>query len=439
MRGRGDLAGQKMFDAFPSEEGSESHQLLKSSLDRVLKTGEPDELALIRYDIENPDGSTDARYWSATHTPIHEGGQLRYILQHTVDVTEVEKLRQHKDAMGIFRRAKSVQDENRTLRDETRRLLALFHQAPGFTAVLMGTEHRFAMANEAYRELVGRADVVGRTVEEALPEVADQGFIEVLDNVYRTGEPYFGRREEVFLVPEGESEPRSRFLNFVFQPVLDDDDLVRGIIIQGNDVTDEVLSLERQQSLVNELNHRVKNTLAIVQGLAMQSFRTAETERGRAVFEARLRTLATAHNLLTEGFWGAAEVADVVRQSAETTARDALARIDFSGDLVRLPPQTAVSLAMIIHELCTNAMKYGALSNESGSIAIRWHVVENGAKALVFEWKEQGGPAVTPPERPGFGTRLISRGVSDRATGSAEVAYEPDGLRFSMRAELEAA
>ncbi len=437
MRTREDIVGRGMFDAFPSEEGSESHDLLHSSLHRVLKTAETDEIALIRYDIQNPDGTTGERFWSATHSPVVEDGWLRYILQHTVDVTEIETLRRHRDEMGVFRRAQKVQDQNRDLKNETRKLLDYFNQAPGFTAVLVGPEHRFGMANEAYRELVGRKDLIGRTVQEALPEIADQGFIAILDGVYRTAEPYFGRREEVLLVPEGGEEPRRRFLNFIFQPILDEGDVVRGIMVQGNDVTEEVLSLERQGLLVNELNHRVKNTPSIVQGLAMQSFRDADTEQGRAVFEARLRTLAAAHNLLTEGFWGAAEVKDVVCKSAEATAGAGLDRIDFTGDPVRLPPQTAVSLAMIIHELCTNALKYGALSNDSGRIEIRWHVEENGVKTLVFEWKEHGGPQVTQPERSGFGTRLISRGVADRTRGTAAIDFEPDGLRFAMRASLE--
>ncbi|QZH76641.1 MAG: PAS domain-containing protein [Erythrobacter sp.] len=435
MRSREDIIGRRMFDAFPSE--GESHRLLVNSLEKVLQSGEADEIALIRYDIAAPDGTSQTHYWSATHTPIHEDGALRYILQHTVDVTELEEWRQSRDGMGLIRRARSVQDENQSLKSETKRLLEYFDQAPGFTAVLVGPEHRFGMVNQAYRALVGRDDLVGRTVFETLPEIVEQGFVATLDEVYVSGQAYHAHREEVLLGGEGEEAPRARYLNFIFQPIFDGEKEPLGIIVQGNDVTEEVLALERQSLLVNELNHRVKNTLSIVQGLAMQSFRGSESEAGRHVFEARLKTLAAAHNLLTEGFWGEAEVRDIVRQSAEAAAGDAVSRMEFGGDLVRLPPQTSVSLAMIVHELCTNAIKYGALSNATGSVRIWWETEGEDGRDLVFHWKESGGPEVTPPARAGFGTRLITRGIGDRATGTARMEFEPDGLLFSMRARVE--
>lgn len=435
MRRRERLLGRKLFDAFPSE--GTSHEQLMASFETVLDSGEPDEIALIRYDIEAPDGTSETRYWSATHTPIFKEGSLRYILQHTVDVTELENLRRARDEMGVIQRARSVQDQNLSLRSETRRLLDLFNQAPGFTAVLVGPEHRFGMANEAYCELVGRDDLLGRPVSEAIPEISEQGFMDTLDRVYETGRPYFGRREKVALNSKNQSEPRARFLNFIFQPVMEDDGTVGGIIVQGYDVTEEVLSLERQELLVNELNHRVKNTLSIVQGLAMQSFKRDDVDQALAVFNARLKSLAAAHNLLTESFWGEAEVHDVLTKAAEAAAGDAMERITLEGESTRLPPQMAVTLAMIVHELCTNALKYGALSNEEGSVTASWHERSGDPSQFVFEWKETGGPPVTEPEKHGFGTRLISRGIGDSATSGATMKFEPDGLRFEMHTGVE--
>lgn len=439
MRSREDIIGRMMFDTFPSDQASESYQLLQSSFDRVRRTCETDEIALIRYDIANADGGIDTRYWSATHTPLCEDGELRYILQHTVDVTELQELRQVREEVGILRRASAVQQQNRSLQQETRRLLDFFDQAPGFTAVLIGNEHRFGMVNEAYRDLVGREDLVGRTVVEALPEVVDQGFVDILDQVYNTGEPYFGHQEQVALGSFDTRGTVTRYLNFMFQPFFDDGDEVTGIIVQGYDVTEEIKAQERQALLVNELNHRVKNTLAIVQGLAGQSFRAPQSQSERGVFEARLRTLAAAHNLLTEGSWRNASVEEIICKSAEATLGDAMSRVHTSGEEIRLPPQTAVSLAMVIHELCTNALKYGALSNQAGRVDVAWRMDAETAREFCITWKESGGPRIEPPDRPGFGSRLISRGISDRPGGSVEVDYEPDGLRCTLVAVIEEA
>ena len=439
MSRREDIIGKSMFDAFPSEPGTESYDLLNDSLHRVLDSGQTDELALIRYDIMGPEGKPDVRYWSATHTPLCKDGKVKLILQHTVDVTELHQLRNARDGMGVIRRASAVQQQNRTLTRETHRLMDLFEQAPGFTAILAGPDHRFEMVNEAYRELVGREDLLGRKVEEALPEIAAQGFIGVLDRVFASGEAYFGHREQILLHPEGDRPAETRFLNFIFQPIYDDSDIVTGIIVQGYDVTDEVEAQERQDLLVNELNHRVKNSLAIVQGLAMQSFRGDEAQEARSVFEARLRTLAGTHNLLTEGTWGAADVSEIVIQSVEAALGENASRVRTAGPPVHLSPQSAVALAMVVHELCTNALKYGALSNDNGMVDIAWTRNEGNRPMLRLEWKESGGPKVIEPERTGFGTRLISRGISYRAGGSAELSYEQDGIRYVLEKSLEAA
>ena len=294
------------------------------------------------------------------------------------------------------------------------------------------------MANEAYCKLVGREDLIGKTVVEALPEIDEQGFVEILDRVYETGEAYLGHQRKVSLLPDIESGPDTRYLNFVFQPMRDDDQIVRGIIVQGHDVTDEIVSLEQQKLMVNELNHRVKNTLAIVQGLAMQSFRGSEAASSREVFLARLKNLSEAHNLLTEGFWGEAELGDVLEKSILAAAGEESERIDHQGEPIQLAPQVAVSFAMIVHELCTNAIKYGALSNREGRISVVWEKEDSGFH--VFRWKETGGPAISgPPDNRGFGTRLIARGLGDQSAGQTDIAFEPDGISFIMRISAEGA
>jgi PAS domain S-box-containing protein len=442
MRERGEILGREMFDAFPSGTQSDSFRQLDASFRRVIETGETDEIALIRYDIARPDGSMEERYWSATHTPLKDSaGQLSYILQHTVDVTELHSLRRLREEMGIVRRANAVEARARDLAAESRRRMDFFEQAPGFVAVLEGSEHRFQMTNAAYRELVGGRETLGKRVREALPEVVQQGFVTLLDRVFASGEPYVGRREEVFLERDGQGTPGTRYLNFIYQPIFAEGREVSGIIIQGYDVTEEVEYEERQELLINELNHRVKNTLAIVQGLASQSFRSVPNAAGaQAIFDARLKALAAAHNLLTDAHWRSAMLADVVRGSAEATAGALIGRFAIDGPQVALSPQTAVSLAMIVHELCTNALKYGALSNEEGRVDVHWLVDDgdgDGGQRLRVTWREHGGPPVVPPTRRGFGTRLIDRGMSSRPCGRVAMRFEPGGLECVIETSLE--
>lgn len=435
MREREELIGEEMFEAFPSDPQSESHRLLRTSLERVLTTRKPDEIALIRYDIRNRDGSMDARFWSATHTPfLNADGEVAYILQHTVDVTELTNLRALRDEMGVVQRAEAVQARNLDLAEEGEQLRSLFEQAPGFVAVLSGDEHRFRMANAAYRRLVGQRDLIGLTVEHALPEVVGQGFVDLLDRVYATAKPYIGRREKVLLEQDGEGSAQDRYLDFIYQPIIGQDGSVSGIFVQGHDVTDQVEAEEQLKLVVGELNHRVKNTLSIVQGLALQSFKSVEgAGEARDAFFARLGALAAANGLITPENWEAAQLTDVIRRSVSATAGAEMERVRLSGPDVNLDAQTAVSLAMVIHELATNAIKYGALSQPGGGIDIHWTTSpdRNGCR-LTIDWREQGGPPVKPPSHRGFGSRLIERGMSGGPDSKVRMEFAPDGLRCTI-------
>ncbi|MET1756667.1 PAS domain-containing protein [Novosphingobium sp. RD2P27] len=432
MRTRDEITGVPMFKAFPSAPGTESYEMLKGSLERVIATGEPDELALIRYDIVNPDGTMEERLWSATHTPLlDDDGAVAFVLQHTVDVTELQGLRRLREEMSVVQRASAVQARNADLLAESERLRRLFEQAPGFMAVLSGPLHHFQLANAAYHRLIGGRDIIGKPVGEALPEVVEQGFVAILDHVRQSGEPYFGRGEPILLGSEG-AVLEKRFLDFIYQPIHGAGGSISGVFVQGHDVTDEFLLMQRQELLINELNHRVKNTLAIVQGLAAQSFRSVDpTGVARATFDARLKTLATAHDLLTDRNWEPTLLGETVRMAIAAAAGSDAARAEISGPEVLLAPQNAVALTMAVHELSTNAIKYGALSNDKGRVRVTWEQtpVANGESSLVIKWHEQGGPPVTPPTRKGFGTRLIERGLTAEMGGRAEIDFHPEGLR----------
>lgn len=185
-----------------------------------------------------------------------------------------------------------------------------------------------------------------------------------------------------------------------------------------------------QRLLIDELNHRVKNTLATVQSLAVQSLKGVDAAAGRQAFEARLLALSAAHNILTQESWAGADLRGIVEAAIRPFA--GAGQITVAGPTVHLPPEPALALSMMLHELCTNAVKYGALSSPGGTVAMSWQV-EAGADELVFAWREAGGPEVAPPARHGFGSRLLRRGFGTGGPDAAVVAYDSDGLRFTAR------
>jgi two-component sensor histidine kinase len=204
------------------------------------------------------------------------------------------------------------------------------------------------------------------------------------------------------------------------------------------DITARKAAEERQRLLLNELNHRVKNTLAIVQGLAQQSFRRqGDPQRARAAFEARLTALAAAHNLLTRNSWEPAFIAEVVEASLTAALGSDVERVDFAGPELKVPPQTAVSIALALHELSTNAIKYGALSEPGGTVRIRWETRFEGEQArFSLVWTERGGPPVRPPEARGFGSRMIEHGLAADLGGQAQLNFEPEGVVYTIDAPL---
>jgi PAS domain S-box-containing protein len=201
------------------------------------------------------------------------------------------------------------------------------------------------------------------------------------------------------------------------------------------DINERKVAEERQRLLIHELNHRVKNNLATVQAIAFQTLKgDIPLAEAKARFEARLMALSRAHNLLTEQVWGGASLERVVRDSTEHLGDQE--RFALSGPPVWIAPRAALALALALHELGTNAAKYGALSRDGGRVAVGWRETDEGK--LIVDWKERGGPPVTPPARRGFGSRLIEQGLAGDLGGTAEIAFEPDGLRCTIAASLAA-
>ena len=205
------------------------------------------------------------------------------------------------------------------------------------------------------------------------------------------------------------------------------------------DITAQKTAERRQQILVAELNHRVKNMLAIVQSLAFQTLRGETVPDHLAeTFAGRLKALSGAHDILTEQSWEGAELREIATAALSPLTPDIKARIRIRGDPIRLNPQAAVSFAMAFHELGTNAAKYGALAHADGHVRLSWTVNGGAEKRVEIEWKECDGPPVQAPERQGFGTRMIKRVVGSDIGGDVEMHFEKDGLRCSVAAPLEA-
>ena len=203
------------------------------------------------------------------------------------------------------------------------------------------------------------------------------------------------------------------------------------------EITEEKLAEERQQLLTRELQHRVKNTLAMVNALANQTLRRAtNVQDGLAAFSARLIALGQAHDILTQTSWTSAPIAAIVDNALKTHRPEDPTRIAIAGPDLRLNARRSLALALGLHELATNAAKYGALSNDTGQVSVDWSLATtDGDRHLSFVWTETGGPVVAPPESRGFGSRLIEQAMAAEFGGAVEMDWRPAGLvcRFEAR------
>jgi PAS domain S-box-containing protein len=296
------------------------------------------------------------------------------------------------------------------------RILALYDLKP---------EHQ-RMTREDIRRLAVHPDDVAAVAEAAVDAQARQGQYEAEYRVRRNGE--------------------WRWMRVIAGPHIIDGEVVgmHGLVQDIHDLTlaEERLRAEiderergqqRQLLLIHELNHRVKNILAMVQAIAIQTLSSAPTpEAARKALDQRLVALAQAHDILTREGWDGAELGDVIDGAVAAHQAEPGARFRTKGPRVRLEPKVAVSLSMVLHELATNAVKYGALSCDEGWVSVTWTMRLVGQQiALALSWTEHDGPVVKPPERTGFGSRLITRSLAAEE-GSAELIYAPKGLECHM-------
>ncbi|MBZ9676360.1 PAS domain S-box protein [Mesorhizobium sp. ES1-1] len=201
------------------------------------------------------------------------------------------------------------------------------------------------------------------------------------------------------------------------------------------DVTDRREAQARQELLTHELEHRIKNILAMVAAIASQTLRNTDIVTASAIFNERLRALANAHDILNKTRWTSASIREVVDN---TIASFPAEQILISGPALPINPKMALTLALAVNELATNALKYGALSVPEGQVSIEWSLQPSaemdGQARLVWRWREQGGPPVVPPSRRGFGRFLIERVLGTDFGGSVRIDYHPDGVECELNA-----
>jgi len=350
---------------------------------------------------------------------LDQQGQFRYGVRVIQDVTE------------------RLQAEER-LRESERHNRELLEALPA-AIYTTDAEGRITYYNQAAVDFSGRRPVLGSDewcvtwrlfTPDGTPLPHDQCPMAV---ALKEGRAVRGE-EAIAERPDGTRVP---FIPFP-TPLRDASGRVIGAINMLVDITERKRAEEHQRVLIDELNHRVKNTLATVQSIATQTIRTsADIESFSENFEARLLSLSKAHELLTRQAWTGVNLRDIVRQELEPYDDGSATRVRLEGADLILEPRVGLALSLVLHELTTNAAKYGALSDEQGIVTVRWSASESGTPdVLRIDWIESGGPPVTRPVKRSFGTRLIERSMTQDLQGLARLDFDPAGLRCILQLPL---
>ena len=233
-----------------------------------------------------------------------------------------------------------------------------------------------------------------------------------------------------------EASHDGQWWDIVIAPMNGADGSPERLLAVARDITEIKQNEARQTVLMHEMAHRMKNTLAMVQAVATQTLRNAESlDDATEAFGARLLALAQAQDVLMQGSWSSASLAGIVASAVALHSDGEPDRFRVEGVDVTLGPKPALTLALMLHELGTNAAKYGALSVPEGHVAITWEIVPAESEArLRLRWEEIGGPRVSPPTRSGFGSRLIERSLVHSFGGTAKLAFPPTGVVLTMEA-----
>ncbi len=284
--------------------------------------------------------------------------------------------------------------------------------------------------NDAYAARLGRKHPghLGQPARDWWSEMWEQ-----LDPFFEkvlAGESY--HTENARYTPDRDGSAAEAFFTHSHSPIWDDAGNIRGIYLTVVETTAQLAAEARAELLTNELAHRIKNILAVVMSIVSQSLRQAsDLSEAQLSTSNRLLALSRAQDLITQSGDGPVSLRRVVEDVARIQ-EDSAARVSFSGPDIELTSKSALAFALALHELSTNAIKHGALSDPSGHVSIDWAVNE---QQLAMRWVETGGPSVEAPKRTGFGSRLM-RGLANDLGGTPQTDYLPLGLRWALRADL---
>jgi PAS domain S-box-containing protein len=331
--------------------------------------------------------------------------------------------------------ARDLRASEEALRRRTTQFETLLNEAP-LGVYLVDADLKIQAVNPTARPVFGNIpDLVGRDFDEVIHILWPKDFADEIVRLFRltleTGEPY--------VTPEHIEERRDRKVREYYEWRINRIPLPEGrygVVCYFRDISAQVRARQQRELLINELNHRVKNTLATVQSVAAQTLKGSTVPATvKGALESRLLSMAGAHDVLTQQNWEGADLRNIV-EKALSPFMAPRREFDVAGPDVRLLPKSALAVAMAVHELATNAAKYGALSNGSGRISVQWAVAEQDAPHLQIVWTETGGPKVAAPSSKGFGSRLIERGLAGQLGGEAVIDYRETGVVCRIMAPL---
>jgi PAS domain S-box-containing protein len=415
--GSADWIGKPVRDAFPDLAGQGFYE----ALDQVYATAERlvFEAHPVRY--RQPEtGETGIRYLDFIYAPLTEGdGRISGIFCEGYDVTD------------------RIVSQGATARAEEQLRLAIEAAEVGLwdldpqSDVLFWPPRVKAMFGISPERSISMADFYAGLHPDDLVRVSS-AFAEALD-------PNLRALYDVEYRTVGKEDGVLRWVAAKGRALFDESGHCSRVIGTAIDITSRKDAEERLRLMVNELNHRVKNSLATVQAITAQTLRRADIPASvREALVDRLLALAKAHDVLTDENWSGASLHDMALQAAAPYEVDgAGSRFEIEGPSVNLAPKRAIAMAMAFHELATNAAKYGALSKPGGVVRIAWatHAAPDAAR-LRLSWIESGGPPVEPPRQTGFGTRLVQRGLASELNGTIEVHYWTSGVECTIDADL---
>lgn len=433
------LVGINIFTAFPAT--GESGRILQQSLELVRDKGVVNVLPVISCACA-VNGRTEERLWSCTHIPVHgNDGQVAFLLETAQDQASkgLGDLASASARAGeTDPQAGNIQVLNQTLLATVQQLGRLVMQAPSFMCVLRGPDLVFELVNIAFSMLAGGRDLIGKTLREGLPESEGQDYPRILENIFKTGEVHVGRKTRILLQDAPDCEIEEHYIDFVAQPIMGANGEVTGIFIEGSDVTDHVHTEQRQALLIRELHHRVRNTLAMVQGVMTTTAKSsANIEEFQEAFSGRIASLARTHAVITEQLQQSVSFQQLLTQELSPYFNEQGLRIRLSGPAIDLPSQIALPLGMAIHELTTNAVRHGALAKEEGRVEVGWSLIDkDGEQALLCEWSEFAETPVTPRCRDGFGSMLLERVLPQQIRAEVTVDFAPGGFRLRLAVPL---